>query len=481
VPQAFHRDYLVYWVTGIFLLLNAVAIYFEFFYLPILPLFLAIVGVTFFRMDAIFFLIVLATPLSINLEGLEFGLGLALPTEPLMAGLLLVFLAKQLYEGSYDTNILKHPISLAILFYLLWIFITALLSELPLVSFKFLISKLWFIVPFFFFAVQIFRNPKNVDRFIWFYTVPMVFVIGWSTYNLAIRGFDEKPAHWVMQPFFKDHTSYGAIVAFYIPVLMSYLNMKIQTAQTKFLVGTVLFVFLIGVVFSYTRAAWVSLVAALGVYLIIKWRIRLSYLFVAGGLALVLLFSFKTEILQKLEKNKQDSSADLAKHVKSISNVASDASNLERLNRWDCALQMFQERPITGYGPGTYSFLYAPYQKSYNLTIISTNFGDLGNAHSEYFGPLAETGIIGGLSFLFILIAVFYKGVTLYYRMDSERHKAIMLGAVLGLVTYYTHGILNNYLDLDKASVPFWGFIAIIASMDIYYAQHYNKSIQPKT
>jgi hypothetical protein len=39
----------------------------------------------------------------------------------------------------------------------------------------------------------------------------------------------------------------------------------------------------------------------------------------------------------------------------------------------------------------------------------------------------------------------------------------------LGLVTYYLHGILNNFLDLDKASVPFWGFTAMVVLYDLKY------------
>ena len=40
---------------------------------------------------------------------------------------------------------------------------------------------------------------------------------------------------------------------------------------------------------------------------------------------------------------------------------------------------------------------------------------------------------------------------------------------LMGFVTYLTHGILNNFLQTDKASVPFWGFIAMITAMDIYF------------
>jgi hypothetical protein len=42
---------------------------------------------------------------------------------------------------------------------------------------------------------------------------------------------------------------------------------------------------------------------------------------------------------------------------------------------------------------------------------------------------------------------------------------------VVGLISYYIHGFLNNFLDTDKASVPVWGFMAILVALRLY---HYN-------
>ena len=47
--------------------------------------------------------------------------------------------------------------------------------------------------------------------------------------------------------------------------------------------------------------------------------------------------------------------------------------------------------------------------------------------------------------------------------------KGIVLGMILGLITYLIHGSLNNFLDTDKASALFWGFIAGFVSLDIFY------------
>ena len=457
-----------YLAMAIFIAVASVASAYEFYYLWGLPIVIAVVGVALFKLDWLLLAIVFFTPLSQNLEKLEFGLGVYLPTEPLMFGAMLVFFAKVLYDWKYDMTILKHPLSVAILLNLVWVFICVFPSELPLVSFKFFVSRLWFVVPFYFMAIVLFKNQKNIDRFLWLYIIPLAGVIVYTVINHAIRGFEEKPAHWVMQPFYKDHTSYGALIAFYIPIIICFLWIRKIRVTAKIQFFMVLVLFLVGVIFSYTRAAWVSLIAALLVAMVIHWRIHIKYLLAAAAFVLFILFNLQTEIMQKLEKNRQDSSNDLSEHVESISNVATDASNVERLNRWNAALDMFAERPVFGHGPGTYSFLYAPYQHSSLLTIISTNFGDGGNAHSEYFGPLAEMGVLGLVTFLLVIFFFYYTAIPLYYKLEEQSSKLLVMGSILGVTTYLTHGFLNNFLDTDKASVPFWGCLAIVVALDLY-------------
>ncbi len=188
---------------------------------------------------------------------------------------------------------------------------------------------------------------------------------------------------------------------------------------------------------------------------------------------LAILLIYRTDIVMKLEKNRQDASKNFEEHIQSISNISTDASNLERLNRWSAAFGMFEERPILGWGPGTYSFVYAPFQHSNEKTIISTNMGDRGNAHSEYIGPLCESGVLGAITFIAIILITLSTGFRLYYTVTDYEIKKIVLVVLLGFVTYIVHGGLNNFLDTDKASVPFWGFVAILVAIDVY---HKNKA-----
>jgi hypothetical protein len=44
------------------------------------------------------------------------------------------------------------------------------------------------------------------------------------------------------------------------------------------------------------------------------------------------------------------------------------------------------------------------------------------------------------------------------------------MSATLALVSYFIHGLLNNFLDTDKLSIPVWGCTAILVVMDLFYA-----------
>jgi putative inorganic carbon (HCO3(-)) transporter len=228
-------------------------------------------------------------------------------------------------------------------------------------------------------------------------------------------------------------------------------------------------IFLISIIVSFARAGWLSLTVSLAVLVTLLLKIKFRTILITIVVSVVLFMSFQTEILMILGRNNTDSDGDFAANIESMSNISTDASNLERLNRWSCALQMFQEKPVLGFGPGTYQFLYAPYQKSSLKTVISTNFGDKGNAHSEYLGPLCEQGLIGAIIVIILVFAVMFLGYRLVYTVKDKSVKILTITILMGMSTYFVHGFLNNFLDTDKASVPFWGFLAMLVCIDLYF------------
>lgn len=468
----------VYGISLLFVAVNTYLIVHEKWYGMAAPLALLLVLLYVFSLDKVLLLITFLTPLAVSLKSEEFGLGVSLPTEPLMMGVLLIFILKMFNGTGYDQRIVRHPVSMAIFINLAWILITTITSEIPLVSVKYLIARLWFVVPFYFMGILLFKDIRNLRKFNWLYAVPLAIVIFYALFNHAQWGFDKPSSNMVMKPFYNDHTAYGAVIAMFLPVFtgLIFLDPEKKTLRIPALAITVILI--IGIIFSYSRAAWLSVAVAAVIFLIVLFRIRLRWVLLSVAVLVGFFFMFRYQFIDKLEKNKQDSSTDFVEHVQSISNISSDASNLERINRWQSAFRMFEEKPIFGWGPGTYQFVYAPYQRSKERTIISTNYGDMGNAHSEYFGPLSESGILGMLTFIAIVVTVIITALRVRRQSKNWYVRWFVVLILLGLVTYYIHGLLNNFLDTDKASVPFWAFTGMIVAMDLYHKRKSDDKIR---
>jgi len=468
--------YWVYGLSAIFILLNVVLISKEFYWSLLFPLVAVVILMYIFALDKLLLFITFLTPLAVNIQSFDTNLGVSLPTEPLMFGVLIIFVIKLFGGFAYDKKIFTHPLTLAVLFNLIWITITTFTSELPWVSVKYLLARLWFVVPFYFVAAILFRKFSNTRKFIWLYTIGLVIVNIYTLIHHAQWGFDEEAGHWVMTPFYNDHTAYGAAIAMFIPLITAFVFDKHYSFSMRMTSLFVLLILLVAVIFSYSRAAWISIIAAFGVYLFVTFRIKFTWIASAVAVILISFFTFQHQIIEVLERNEQDSSTDFIEHVQSIYNISSDASNLERINRWQAGIRMFNERPFLGWGPGTYQFLYAPFQRSKEKTIISTNAGDLGNAHSEYLGPMAEQGILGAVSIILIMIIGIYTGLKVNKTAKDKQVKMMSLIAVLSLITYFIHGFLNNFLDSDKASVPVWGLFAMILALDLYHKKQRKES-----
>ncbi len=451
----------------LFFVVVAVFIYMDNLPLLAFPLGLIAIYLAIFHTNNTFLALFFLTPLSFNIEEFTDSIGLFIPTEPLLFGLLLLLIWQSFLTKTFPTYLRKNLIVISLVSYLLVLLITAILSSHPLVSFKFLLVKLWFVIPMIGFGTKVFEDKKNIKMALWLFIIGMTIAMIYTLIRHSMYNFGEKESHWVMSPLFKDHTIYGAMVAFSLYLLLGLFFSKKYSSLLSLIIMGLIIINIAGLYFSLTRAAWLSVVAALGVWALIHYRVKFSYLFVVFIIGLVVVLFNWNDISYAMSKNKKEHTTEnFRDRLQSSTNVTSDASNLERINRWSSAIQMFQEKPWTGFGPGTYAFEYAPFQRPENKTIISTDFGDGGNAHSEYLGTLSETGIFGLITFVFFISMIFYKGIMLYYRLEDREQKKLVLSMILALSTYFIHAFLNNYLDTDKAAVPIFGISAMFIAME---------------
>ncbi len=60
-----------------------------------------------------------------------------------------------------------------------------------------------------------------------------------------------------------------------------------------------------------------------------------------------------------------------------------------------------------------------------------------------------------------------YNGMRFIYTTKNKERKIIATFLLLGLITYFVHGFLNNYSDSDKVGVMIWGFMAGLVALEL--------------
>jgi putative inorganic carbon (hco3(-)) transporter len=445
---------------------------------PALVLFLAAI----LSIDKFLLFTVFLVPLSIQLRFIfpDVTADLFLPTEPMLALIMVIIIFKAFATGEIDKRILCHPVTGVTGILLVWLFITSLTGTMPLVSFKYMITRIWFITGFYLLASQLFKKERMIRNYFLAYLLGMTPVAIYYLIRLSQSGvLNQVTAYSAIRPFFNDHTVLGASLAFCIPVTVYLLSVRGDGFLRKLLLFIQLVIFSTAFIFSYSRAAWISLTIAVFVTIILLLRISWKVIVPVLTITIILLITSWTALMIRLNENRQGSSLEISKQLQSIANIRTDVSNLERINRWRAALRMSSERPLFGWGPGSYQFNYAPFQMSDEKTVISTNWGERGNAHSEYLGLLAESGIPGMAIYLVLIFVIIRKGILLFKKAAGKRGERIMLLCmVAGLITYVTHGVLNNFLDTDKISALFWGMTAVIVTADLRVQDENEKTAQ---
>lgn len=422
------------------------------------------VGLFFFRINAYYALIAAFLPLSLDIV-LAGGAKLNFPSEWMLAAgipLLVVFnkpFRKALVEAS------QHWITFLLILYFGWLFFTSIISTHPDVSFKRWLILLLFAMGFF--GMVFYQGSGRKWLSNWLYYVIGLVPVMWITIrNHAYYDFDPRVVFSICRPYYSDHTVYGACLAFVLPFMVIILRQQKHLKWNWFQqagLAVLLALLVISELLALSRVAIISCVLALVFYLILRLRISFRVLIMGICVFLGTILYFGNDIYEDIRQNEAVSNdGELVNHFSSVSNVTSDASNLERINRWICAFRMFQEKPLTGYGIGTYQFEYNQFQTIENKTYISTNMGDRGNAHSEYLSALSETGIPGAVLYVLILFGGLFYGMQNYYALEDGVLRSMNLAALLGLMTFLFHGFFNAFIDQSKMAFLVFSALALI-------------------
>ncbi|MCS7297321.1 MAG: O-antigen ligase family protein [Bacteroidia bacterium] len=378
-------------------------------------------------------------------------------------GLFLLFYPQTLEK------LMMNPVLKWVMIYLAWMGLTTPFSEHPVISLKFWISQTAYFLTFgvggYLWASGEFSKQGEV--YLRVLLISAVVVLGYCVFRHLELGGTKHTVDKAIIPFMREHTVYGAYSAWFsVSAIVSFFLWR------RWWIGLGALVSLSALFLSYSRGAWLSAIGALGLWVFIEGvrrialpvRIGLGLLAIVGIAALTIYFmSYNPQLLQLQARWRL---GEAGEHLISSFDLQRNLSNMERLNRWDAALQMIRTRPLLGFGPNTFSREYSAYQSSLTRTAISVEMGEMGGAHSEYLTAAAEMGIPGLVLLLLIYFSSLKTGLWgMWYPTSSTQRWTFAL-FTLPLLSYYLHGVINNFMDHGHMAAFLylhWGIIGALA------------------
>ena len=440
----------------------------EAYYLVGIPAFLLLVYVTIVDFRKIFYLLLISIPFSVEVY-LPNGLGTDLPIEPLIVGLMLVYLL-YIMANPLKTNgrFIRHPITLALLTHFFWIVIATLFAEIFVYSLKFSLAKLWYIVVFFFLAGRMLKTEKEIKMFFWCILIPLMITLVSFFIQHYQLDFSFEKVNGAVDPFYRNHVNFAAILALFFPVVWFVRLWYPKGSKARNFLGFSLVVLLIAINFSYTRAAYVAIIIAGAAYFIIKWRlIKLALVLSAAmliGLAVFLSTNNKyLDFAPDFERTVTHTEFD---NLLEATYKMEDISTVERFYRWIAGGYMIKHNPMTGVGPGNFYSFYKGYTVTSYQTYVSGN-PEKSGVHNYFLMILIEQGFIGLIFYVFLSMYVLIKGEKIYHQAKEMKHKHIVMFSMLSLIVIHALCLINDLVETDKVGSFFFIFMALIVNIDL--------------
>jgi len=149
---------------------------------------------------------------------------------------------------------------------------------------------------------------------------------------------------------------------------------------------------------------------------------------------------------------------ELTTRVSSISTeTRTEISGGMRLSIDRDSVHMFRQRPILGWGLGTFPVVYPQFRSFY------TNFF-VNEAHNDYLQLLTETGVLGFGIMLWFLIVLYRSALRKIGDWSTDTTSAVTLACILGCSGILVHSLLDFNLQVPANAALFYVYCTIAAA-----------------
>ncbi len=410
-----------------------------------------------------FYLLMWATiPFAIEVD-LPGGLSTDLPAEPLMwitCFLLIGYLF--LYHRNIDFSFILHPVFVILTIHFFWIILTTIISNEPLISLKYTLAKSWYLTCFVLIPLLLFRDINDFKQWGLAVLIPIAGTIVIVLARHSQYDFSFATVNNSVIPIYRNHVDYACCLGIVFPYLWILRKWFVSFAAKGFLFLSV-GLFLAGIYFSYTRAAWLCVPLGILIYFIIRMRLMrvVIPLAIAAAIMVTAWLAYDNAYIEYAPNYEKAIAHQKFNTLVSATYKMEDISTVERFYRWVAGYYMIKENPWVGYGPASFYSLYHSYVDRHFTTYVSDN-PERSGMHNYYLMVAVEQGVTGLIIFIMLLMVVLLYGESLYKRMKSVQEKQFLMAALVSFGCNLFVLTLNDMVETDKLGSFFFFSIAVV-------------------
>ncbi|MEG0780573.1 MAG: O-antigen ligase family protein, partial [Oscillospiraceae bacterium] len=239
--------------------------------------------------------------------------------------------------------------------------------------------------------------------------------------------------------FFDNPNAFAEVLIFLLPLVVALVLCSKRWYSRLAAAG----IFALGVgalLMTYSRASWVGLALSAAVFVFL-WNPKL----IPG---LVLLAVVAVPFLPDTILNR----------ILTITNL-NDSSTSSRFPLYEAAINLIQERPVTGAGLGTDAV--RQFIKSNNLYHARAPFV---HAHNIYLQIWGELGIVGLLSFVATLLWGYQSAAAAVKHTRSRAARLITIGGASAIAGAMVCGLADYLWNYPRVMCVFWFLFAVTAA-----------------
>jgi O-antigen ligase len=418
------------------------------------------------RTEDLFWLLILVIPLSTELN-ITASLGIDFPDELCMMLLTGLVILKIIHQPKwFPSNLSKEPLFLVLLCIMLWACVCACFANNSLLSIKFILARIWYIVPFVLLPQLMLPSQMRIKKLAILLLIPMFLIVIQTLIRHAWYGFSFVEIKKTIFPFFRNHVNYSSMLVCLLAPAFAMRYLTAKKNKNRNWISLAILIGLIGLFFSYSRGAWVALIVG-GVFaLLMEWNLVKKMSIIA--ISVILLASSWLLVDYHYMRFVPDHDhtifhTDFSEHIAATISMK-DVSNAERFYRWVAGLRMFVERPVTGFGPNNFYATYRPYTLNSFETWVSDN-PEHSTIHNYFLLTLAEQGIPGLLLLLLLWLGMLFRLQYLYNNLQHGFYRIVTITVAAMLAMILSINLMSDMIETDKIGSLFWlclGFVFVL-------------------